>query len=117
MPLTLALALTGQAFGAEPQSHFPLFPYTNEGPFVTAPARFVAALPQQAGFITGAALCLPVSLFQDARSKGGVTDQKAASLTCGKWMSLGLGWPVYAAAGLPFFILKKIFWDGPRAIL
>jgi hypothetical protein len=29
---------------------------------------------------------------------------------------LAIGWPVYAAVGLPFFALKKIFWDGPRAI-
>ena len=48
--------------------------------------------------------------------EGDVPRDKHASVICGKGLAHALGWPVYAATGLPFFLIKGLFWDGPRAM-
>ncbi|OGR84524.1 MAG: hypothetical protein A3J74_01625 [Elusimicrobia bacterium RIFCSPHIGHO2_02_FULL_57_9] len=111
------LFLNGPAYSGQLMPEFPLYPYAKQGQFVIGPARIISSLPFQAGFLAGAAACLPLSLAKDARSGGTMTDAQAPSLTCGKWLGLGIGWPVYAASGLPFYILKQLFWTGPRAII
>ncbi|MBI4425151.1 MAG: hypothetical protein HY554_15580 [Elusimicrobia bacterium] len=111
-----ALALIAAPVRAqEPRPAAP-FPYTNAGPFVTVPASIVSSPAYQAGYIVGAIACLPVSIAKDARNEGKVPHDRQASLVCGRTLGAILGWPVYAAAGLPFFILKGLFWDAPRAL-
>lgn len=112
----LFLLVRGQAYGGQLIPEFPLYPYAEQGGFVTGPARTIASLPYQVGFLAGAAICLPLSLIEDARSHGQMTDAQAPSLICGKWLGLGIGWPVYIASGLPFLILKGAFWTGPKAV-
>lgn len=112
----LALTLGLPARAEEGQPVFTAFPYEKQGPFVTAPARFLATPIYQLGFMTGALVCLPVSLIQDPYAIGNVPHDKEASLVCGRGLGTALGWPVYAAIGLPLFTLKQLFWDGPRAI-
>lgn len=99
---------------AAPES---LFPYARAGPFVTVPARFLSGPVYGTAFMAGALACLPVSLAQDPRMEGKVARDKHASVICGSGLAQALGWPVYAAAGLPFFLIKGLFWDGPRAAL
>lgn len=88
----------------------PDFPYQNQGPFVVAPAKFVSAPFSQIGYMVGEVVCLPVSIAQGPRAH----DQEASPV-CGKTLGTGVGWPIYAVIGLPFFILKAAFWDAPRA--
>ena len=88
-----------------------MFPYTGQGPFVIIPANIGFSIPYQLGYMTGALLCLPISIARDARNEGDIPHDQQASLRCGRNLGLALGWPVYAAAGLPFFILKKAFWE------
>jgi|GEM_PF-4464122 len=108
--LGVAPAARGEAWPPE----MPEQPYQGQGPFVVGPARAISTPVYQIGFMTGALLCLPASLVQDARRKGEITREREASVVCGKDLGLVLGWPVYAAVGLPFFLLKQAFWDGPR---
>ncbi|MBI3297778.1 MAG: hypothetical protein HYZ75_06420 [Elusimicrobia bacterium] len=96
---------------------FDPFPYRGEGPFVIGPARTLAAPVYSTGFMLGALACLPISLAQNPRAGTQGSNGREASVSCGRWLGNGLGWPVYAAAGLPFFLLKKAFWDGPRALM
>jgi len=84
----------------------PEFPYDKQGPFVMIPARIASMPVAQVGFMAGALVCLPASLIQDQRAHGQVAHDREASIVCGKDLGLVLGWPVYAAVGLPFFILK-----------
>ena len=94
----------------------PDFPYEGQGPFVIFPARFLSTPVAGLGFMAGALVCAPISLIQDPRMEGKVPRDQQASIVCGRSLSLALGWPVYAAVGLPFFILKGLFWDAPRAV-
>ena len=94
----------------------PDFPYTGQGPFVIGPARFLSSPVFGVGFMAGALVCAPISLVQDPRMEGNVPREKQASIVCGRGLGTALGWPVYAAVGLPFFILKGLFWDAPRAL-
>ena len=109
------LVFLAQAACAEGwQPEMPTQPYEDQGPFVIVPASVVSAPLYQVGFLAGAFLCLPASLIQDARRKEEISRDQEASMVCGKDLGLVLGWPVYAAVGLPFFLLKQAFWDGPR---
>ncbi len=108
--LNIAPAARGESW----QPEMPSQPYEGQGPFVTLPARIFSAPVYQTGFLAGALLCLPASLVQDARRKGEIAREQEASVVCGKDLGLVLGWPVYAAVGLPFFLIKQAFWDGPR---
>ena len=94
----------------------PDFPYSGQGPFVIGPARFLSSPVFGVGFMAGALVCAPISLAQDPRMEGNVPRDKQASIVCGRGLGTALGWPVYAAVGLPFFILKGLFWDAPRAV-
>jgi hypothetical protein len=42
--------------------------------------------------------------------------EKEYSLICGKYTGSAIGWPVYAAVGLPLYILKETFWEFPKAV-
>lgn len=113
--LCLLLAAAGAANAADMPEDVPLFPYENQGQFVILPARIASALVYQTGFMVGTIVCLPASLIQDAKGEEDIPRDKEASVVCGRTLGIGLGWPVYAAAGLPFYLLKGIFWTGPRA--
>ena len=111
-----ALLLCAAAGAQDVESDAALFPYARQGPFVIMPARIVSSPAYQAGYLAGIFLCLPASLVQDARSGGDVPRDREASVVCGRNSGRVVGWPVYAATGLPFYLLKKIFWDAPRAV-
>ena len=117
-PLLLtALILNGpSAQAASLLGDLPLFPYEKQGGFVIGPARLIASPVYQIGFLSAGLVCLPVSIAQGSLEEGKVDREKEASVVCGKTFGTILGWPVYAAAGLPFFILKGLFWDAPRAV-
>jgi hypothetical protein len=110
--LLLAARVDARANGSREGMRMPDFPYAGQGPFVVAPAKFVSSIPAQAGFLAGELVCLPVSIAQGDE----VAPDKQASLVCGRGLGVALGWPVYAAVGLPFFVLKETFWDFPRAV-
>lgn len=116
-PLAALLAWpAGAARAEEPGAPAGAFPYSGAGPFVIIPGRFFSAPVYGAGFAAGALLCAPISLIQDPRMEGKVKHEKQASLVCGGYLGTAVGWPVYAATGLPFFLLKLLFWDAPRAV-
>jgi hypothetical protein len=115
----VALALliaAGPACAQALLGEVPTAPYQSSGNFVILPAKVISGPVYQIGFIAGAAVCLPASLIQNASTKEDVPHDKEASIICGRALGKGLGWPVYAAAGLPFFLIKGLFWDGPRAL-
>jgi hypothetical protein len=114
--LLLLFSAAEAAYAQQWRVDTPLFPYEGQGGFVMVPARVVSEPVYQVGFMAGALLCLPVSLAQDMRRANDASGpaKQEASIVCGRSLGRGLGWPVYAAAGLPFFILKQVFWDGPR---
>ena len=112
----LLLCAASAAWAQEMEPDSMLFPYAKQGPFVIMPARIVSSPVYQVGYLAGIFACLPASLIQDARSGGDVPRDKEASVVCGRGLGLLIGWPVYAASGLPFYLLKQIFWDGPRAL-
>jgi len=118
--LVFALAAGGahpaRAADPEPVAEMAPFPYSGQGPFVTGPARVISSPVFGLGFAAGALLCAPVSIAQDPRMEGRVPREKHASLVCGRYLGTAVGWPVYAAVGLPFFIVKGLFWDAPRAL-
>lgn len=93
------------------------FPYAGQGPFVVGPARTLAAPAFSAGFMAGALLCLPISLIQNPKAGTQGPNGKEASIVCGKGLGTLVGWPVYTAGGFPFFLIKKLFWDAPRAVM
>jgi hypothetical protein len=116
--LVLAPLWLGQSAQArEGDANLPLFPYAKQSKFVTEPARFLSAPFYEIGFMTGAIICLPVSIAQDPHQDGSVPHDKEASIVCGKGLGTGIGWPVYAAIGLPLLIGQELFWTGPRAIV
>lgn len=110
----LWLGRPAQAREGDP--NLPLFPYAKQSKFVTEPARFLSAPVYKIAFMAGVIVCLPVSIAQDPHQDGSVPHDKEASIVCGKGLGTALGWPVYAAIGLPLFIGQELFWTGPRAI-
>src|SRR5581483_241596 len=114
--LTLALLALPSLVLADTAPLLPLAPYEDQGGFVVGPAKLVASPVYGVGFLAGAMVCLPVSLVQQGSAQEPVPHEKEASLICGKYAGIGIGWPVYAAVGLPLFILKKTFWDFPKFV-
>ncbi len=114
--LALAIVLAAPPCFADEAPLLPLVPYEDQGNFVIQPAKFVAAPVYGVGFMLGAFVCLPISLVQQGSKEEPVPHDREASLICGKFTGVAIGWPVYAAVGLPLFILKKTFWDFPKAI-
>ncbi|MBI4345958.1 MAG: hypothetical protein HY553_03830 [Elusimicrobia bacterium] len=93
------------------------FPYAGQSKFVTVPARAFSSPAVQAGFMAGALLCLPGTLYQEARKTEEIPMDRQPSIRCGRALGNALGWPVYAAVGVPFWLLEGLFWRAPRAIL
>lgn len=106
--LTVLFLLVQPCRARDLSMHVPDFPYAGQGPFVLFPAKFLSSPVTQVGYMAGELVCLPVSLAQ-----GPEEHDHDASLVCGKALGIGLGWPVYAAVGLPFYVLKQAFWDLP----
>ena len=100
---------------ADTTPELPLWPYENQGGFVQAPAKLVASPVYGVGFLAGAFVCLPATLVQQG-DKNDQPRDKEFSLICGKYAGAALGWPVYAAVGLPLFIVKQTFWEFPKAV-
>lgn len=93
------------------------FPWGDQTKFVTVPARALSSPVAQAGFMAGALACLPGTLYQEARRHGEVPFDQQPSIVCGRALSTALGWPVYTAIGLPFYVLQTLFWTAPRAVI
>lgn len=116
LALSLLLLCAPAAHAVSLLGEMPLFPYEKQGGFVIGPARLFSAPVYQVGFLAAGLVCLPVSIAQGSLEDGKVDREKEASFVCGKAFGTAIGWPVYAAVGLPFFILKGAFWDAPRAL-
>lgn len=116
LPLSALAAQAPHAAGRQPAPAQSESPYTGEGPFVIVPARVVSTPVFGMGFMVGLLACAPVALAQDPHWEGKIPEEKRAHLVCGRAVGSAVRWPVYTAVGLPFFIVKKLFWDAPRKI-
>ncbi|MBI5203112.1 MAG: hypothetical protein HY925_16095 [Elusimicrobia bacterium] len=122
MLLRLALAASlllapARAFAEDSEPAPAAFPYEGQSKFVTIPAQAFSQPAVQAGFMVGAIVCLPGSLYKEAKKADEIPMDQQPSIKCGRALGTALGWPVYAAVGLPFLILEGIFWKAPRAIV
>ena len=88
----------------------PPYPYDFErdGLFVTAPALLGAGVLAIPGAVVGGVVCLPVSVGE------GFVDQVRECMEVGAIAAGVLG---AAIIGAPFFLLKLMVWDLPRALL
>lgn len=94
-------------------------PWDGQGPFVEAPAAIVGA---PVASLAGTGLALAMIPFDLAdygiRGPQGRQDETIpkfakAGLCAGAYLGVG----VSTAAGLPFRILKLLFWDGPKRLI
>lgn len=84
------------------QSDYQFYLYRNQGGFVEAPGYLGSAIGVVPGVVVGAVVGVPLLPFNDYENT--VT---STTLMFGKGGSMILG--------LPFYGLKKIFWDFPKS--
>ena len=111
------LLAPARAFAESGEPVLAAFPYSGQSKFVTIPAVAFSQPAVQAGFMVGAIVCLPGSLYKEAKKTDEIPMDQQPSIRCGRALGTALGWPVYAAVGLPFLLLEGVFWKGPRAIV
>lgn len=89
-------------------------PYTGQGRFVLYPARVISSPLLGIGYMLGAIACAPAALVQQHRRDWNVPEEEEVQWKCALKTGMALRWPLFAAAGFPFYAVKKLFWDGPR---
>jgi hypothetical protein len=90
-------------------------PYDGEGAVVETSAESLGMLSMVVVGAPAAAVCVPGDLVYSAvrwEWKFGVLSDR-----CAEYVGGAAGWTGYVIGGAPFFLLKKVLWDAPRALL
>ena len=88
--------------------------YVGEGPFVTVPANVVGmpVLVVAGGAATMA--CTPFDLLRGLSVGGGYG---SVAIACAESVGRPIGNAAYIIGGAPFWVIKQVFWNGPRALI
>jgi hypothetical protein len=114
--ILFALALVGPARAEQPGDWprmIELPTFVDEGPFVTVPANVVGLPTLILVGGTATIACTPFDLLRGLSVGGGYGTVATA---CAETVGRPVGNAAYILGGAPFWFVKQVFWNAPRAL-